>query len=222
MEERTESTLTKKETWDSTFDHEILNFEDTGDEGEVWFGEDVQQKAIDYIQDNFSAKDMHVLDVGTGNAAFLIACREELDLENLTGIDYSEKSIELSQKILNAKFGDDNIITVKQGDAFEYLEEEKEKYTIVHDKGTFDVIYMMSEDNNHDYVKAIHFRMKPEENSRLIITSCNCTGSELDGIFLKEDYFEKVEEIKGYRTMKFGGVIGQNVSTCVYKPLRKE
>mmetsp|Transcript_14450 Transcript_14450/g.16161 ORF Transcript_14450/g.16161 Transcript_14450/m.16161 type:complete len:82 (-) Transcript_14450:17-262(-) len=81
---------------------------------------------------------------------------------------------------------------------------------------------MMTEDNNHDYVKSMHFRMNISLNSSMIITSCNCTADELDEIFLKEDYFEKIQEIKGYRSFKFGGVKGQVVSTCVYKPLNKE
>ena len=81
---------------------------------------------------------------------------------------------------------------------------------------------MMKEDNNFDYVKAMHYRMKKEETSRMIITSWNCTADELDEIFLQDGYFDKVEEIKGYKTFKFGGIQGQVVSTWVYKPNRKE
>ena len=100
--------------------------------------------------------------------------------------------------------------------------EDQDTYDVIHDKGTFDVVYMMKDDNNHDYVKAMYFRIKKNDTSRLIITSCNCTADELDEIFTKELYFDKVQEIKGYKTFKFGGVQGQVVSTWVYKPNVKE
>mmetsp|Transcript_4684 Transcript_4684/g.3940 ORF Transcript_4684/g.3940 Transcript_4684/m.3940 type:complete len:126 (+) Transcript_4684:14-391(+) len=119
------SDLAKKEHWDTTFDMEIDNFEENGDEGEVWFGEDVQQKSIQFIKDKFDLITTPILDVGTGNAAFLIACRDELGFNNLKGIDYSDKSILLSQKILDSKYGSDNVIVVEQGDAFDHPEEEK-------------------------------------------------------------------------------------------------
>jgi hypothetical protein len=66
-------------------------------------------------------------------------------------LDYSEKSVELSKKIVERLFGEDSGIEVKQGDAFE-MEDEGE-YDLIHDKGTFDVVYMMKEDNNQDYVR---------------------------------------------------------------------
>lgn len=100
---------------------------------------------------------------------FLIALFDDFGFTNLTGVDYSEKSVELSQKITDKRYGESNIIKLKQGDAFQ--EDDQGVYDVIHDKGTFDVIYMMQEDNNHDYVKAMHYRMKLIESSRLIITS---------------------------------------------------
>ena len=107
MEEK-ESDLARKDHWDSVFNTEIKNFEDTlkshncnGDVGEVWFGEHVQAKAVDYIHNNFDDKHIAILDIGWGNAAFLIAMYEEHGFDNLTGVDYSEKSVELAQMIVN-------------------------------------------------------------------------------------------------------------------------
>ena len=78
---------------------------------------------------------------------------------------------------------------------------EENKYEIIHDKGTFDVVFMNAELDNKAYARAIHHRLnknKPDQ-SIFIITSCNCTSQELDSIFVGEDLFEKIEEIKGYK-----------------------
>lgn len=39
--EEYESKLSKQEYWQSNFEQELINFEDHGDDGEVWFGKDV-------------------------------------------------------------------------------------------------------------------------------------------------------------------------------------
>ena len=80
---------------------------------------------------------------------------------------------------------------------------EEGAFDVIHDKGTFDVVFMNEELDNKAYAKAIRFRLKPSSESIFIITSCNCTSNELDEIFLKDAegkvLFEKVEEIKGYK-----------------------
>ena len=57
---------------------ELKNFEEIGDDGEVWFGLDVQKKTIEYLSKKYldiksieEEKQPKVLDVGTGNGAFL-------------------------------------------------------------------------------------------------------------------------------------------------------
>lgn len=47
---------------------------------------------------NVDETDPHVLDVGTGNGAFLFKLAKK-GYKNLKGIDYSDYSIKLSQKI---------------------------------------------------------------------------------------------------------------------------
>lgn len=44
-----ESKLSKQEYWESNFELELKNFEDHGDDGEVWFGKDVQKKTVEYL-----------------------------------------------------------------------------------------------------------------------------------------------------------------------------
>ena len=83
---------------------ELKNFEEIGDDGEVWFGLDVQKKTIDYLTKKYpEIKDRDegqpkVLDVGTGNGAFLFKLAKR-GFKKLKGIDYSEFSIRLAKKI---------------------------------------------------------------------------------------------------------------------------
>lgn len=52
--EEYESKLSKQEYWQSNFEQELMNFEDHGDDGEVWFGKDVQKKTVEYILNRFA------------------------------------------------------------------------------------------------------------------------------------------------------------------------
>lgn len=45
-----DSRLAKHEYWEQNFEMELRNFKDNGDDGEVWFGLDVQKKTINYIE----------------------------------------------------------------------------------------------------------------------------------------------------------------------------
>lgn len=52
-------------------------------------------------------------------------------------------------------------------------------YDIIHDKGTFDVVYMNKDLSNKEYVKAIRHRMNAANpNACLILTSGNLTSDE--------------------------------------------
>ncbi len=88
---------------------------------------------------------------------------------------------------------------------------DENAYDVIHDKGTFDVVFMNEDLDNKAYARAINHRLK-KEHGIFIITSCNCTSSELDEIFLKDSdgrqLFSLIEEIKGYKQFKFGGVVG--------------
>eukprot|EP00347_Sterkiella_histriomuscorum_P015857 403355419 len=209
-----QSKLSKHEYWESNFELELKNFEQHGDDGEVWFGEDVQKKSVLYILSNYpveeNADKVHVLDVGMGNGAFLFKLAKK-GYQNLKGIDYSEYSVRLSKKIQESQDYAQNVQFEYQN-AFDHIEEAE--YDIIHDKGTFDVIVMNPELSNDAYAEAIRFKLK--KGGIFIITSCNCTSEELDSIYVKKGLFKKKDEIKGYKSFKFGGVVGQVVSTNVY------
>ena len=95
-----------------------------------------------------------MLDVGTGNGALLfkLVKRQVPTWLNLVGMDYSDNSISLAKKVQQKyienteeteKKKQFESIQLKQEDAFQLVDEGK--YDIIHDKGTFDVIYMNQE-----------------------------------------------------------------------------
>ena len=101
-----DSRLAKQEYWEANFEMELKNFESLGDDGEVWFGLDVQKKTIEYLSKKYpdikTREDQpHVLDVGTGNGAFLFKLANR-GFKRLKGIDYSEFSIKLAKTIQEA------------------------------------------------------------------------------------------------------------------------
>ena len=88
---------------------ELENFEQHGDDGEVWFGKDVQRKTVAYILDqycneNADRQTMNLLDVGTGNGALLFkltkkGIQSRFQSVVLKGIDYSEHSVAFSARV---------------------------------------------------------------------------------------------------------------------------
>lgn len=51
---------------------------------------------------------------------------------------------------------------------------------------------------NTEYAKSMRYKLK--KDGFFILTSCNCTASEMDEIFVGENLFKKLNEIKGYKS----------------------
>ena len=139
----------------------------------------------------------------------------ELSIEgftNLTGVDYSEKGVELAQKIAKDQ---NHEITFKVADL---LTDESVaslgKFKICHDKGTFDAISLMenAKEKRISYTKNVNQLM--ENNGFFIITSCNFTEDELiksfEGTFVKH-------ELIPTQVFRFGGKTGSVVTSIVFK-----
>ena len=96
------SALGTQSYWNSTYQTEFENYNDHGDIGEGWFGNKSVKKMIEWIQNNQISKDSFILDLGCGNGHLLISLYS-LGFFNLTGIDYSDHAIMLSNAISKNK-----------------------------------------------------------------------------------------------------------------------
>uniref|UniRef100_A0AC11DBB9 EEF1A lysine methyltransferase 2 n=1 Tax=Ovis aries TaxID=9940 RepID=A0AC11DBB9_SHEEP len=70
------SALGTREHWDAVYKRELQTFQEYGDTGEIWFGEESMTRLIRWMQKHKIPLDASVLDIGTGNGVFLV----ELDL----------------------------------------------------------------------------------------------------------------------------------------------
>ncbi|KAJ3415250.1 Methyltransferase-like protein 10 [Chytridiales sp. JEL 0842] len=89
-------------TWDEVYEREVRNFQDHGDIGEIWFGEDTVEKMIDWILDNIENKETPTIDLGCGNGHILLEMLNH-GYTSLYGIDYSPTSIQLATQIAEAQ-----------------------------------------------------------------------------------------------------------------------
>ncbi|KAL3275532.1 hypothetical protein HHI36_020291 [Cryptolaemus montrouzieri] len=208
MEDLESSELGTKEFWEQRYDEEISNYENHGDPGEIWFGEDSVERVINWMLDCNISKDFKILDLGCGNGMFLIELARN-NFSKLYGADYSENAINLAKAIADKQ--DYNFINYFKHDILEKLDE---KFDIIHDKGTFDAI-CLSENakcNRNKYLENICEILN--DNGYFIITSCNWTLHELDEQFLSKLIRHETIPTPQF---KFGGKVGNVVTTAIYK-----
>ena len=225
--QRYESKLGNKDYWDNFYNEEIEQFENNTELiGEIWFGKQVQKKIVEYINNNFTQKNMKILDVGSGNGAFLFKCLKN-NFTNLVGMDYSKKSVELANNIKNHRIeeGDQkfNNITFYQEDIKSPLRDvinEQDKFDLIHDKGTFDAFMLNKSNSNIEYTDYIYNKLK--NSGVLIITSCNHLKEELTKFFIEDPKLNKEKYkliISGeipHKSFSFGGQLGQTVTTLIF------
>ncbi|XP_044270762.1 EEF1A lysine methyltransferase 2 [Tribolium madens] len=210
MEELQESELGSQEYWNNRYKEEIENFQDHGDPGEVWFGEDTVNRLIKWIEKNRTVtKESKILDVGCGNGMFLIELATE-GYTNLFGVDYSNDAITLAKSIAQ-----------KQGLKIQYsecdiLEKLDGQFDIIHDKGTYDAISLNANitEFRGKYLENMHKALV--QNGFFIITSCNWTKDELNEHF--KNHFDCVDNIPTPQ-FQFGGKTGNTVTSLVYKKI---
>lgn len=227
-EELPTSKLGTREYWDSVYDRETNNFEETGDIGECWFGEDSAEKMADWAEETLAGReeDTTVLDVGCGNGHLLVSLAQR-GFKNLTGVDYSSSALDLARNVINQEFEqydvdlDPNDVTLMVLDLFDEQQLTKDhlnKYSLVVDKGTYDAI-SLAEDKTlrARYPAAIHTAMIANQDtpSIFLITSCNWTEEELVASFEKDNLFKYFDKIS-YPTFEFGGKKGQQISTVAF------
>ncbi|KAM9052519.1 EEF1A lysine methyltransferase 2 isoform 2-T2 [Megaptera novaeangliae] len=71
------SALGTREHWDAVYERELQTFQEYGDTGEIWFGEESMTRLIRWMQKHKIPLDASVLDIGTGNGVFLVELVED-------------------------------------------------------------------------------------------------------------------------------------------------
>ncbi|TCD69364.1 hypothetical protein EIP91_007920 [Steccherinum ochraceum] len=183
------SKLGTKQHWDDVYSTELTNFEEIGDEGEIWFGEDSVEKMVDWTVDNVAASaNPSILEVGSGNGSLLFALLEAgYAPDRMAGVDYSEDAVRLSTAIGTSKGEGAEKIRFSACDFLaEYPTElsvaGETGWNLVLDKGTFDAMALAEKDvtGSHPadtYPKRIAHIIRP--GGYFLIVSCNFTEDEL-------------------------------------------
>ncbi|PAV83488.1 hypothetical protein WR25_24054 isoform C [Diploscapter pachys] len=87
-----------KLNWDKCYENELKNFEESGQEGEIWFGKRTEKRIVDFITDSKTLSDCQIIDVGCGNGSLLRSLRSK-GYRNLTGIDCCDAAVKLADAI---------------------------------------------------------------------------------------------------------------------------
>jgi SAM-dependent methyltransferase len=157
---------------------------------------------------------LHFLKLGTGNGAMLFELSDE-EYTNLTGVDYSEKSVELAQKI--AVDQERGHINFKVCDLLANTS-DLGRFNICHDKGTYDAIGLMHNAADKKQIYTENVANLLTDRGLFIITSCNFTEDELTKSF--SEYFDKFEVIPS-QTFQFGGKVGKTTTSMCFKKREK-
>ncbi|KAH9481341.1 Protein-lysine N-methyltransferase efm4 [Psilocybe cubensis] len=187
------SKLGTKEHWDNVYQQELENFEEIGDEGEIWsavmrswfhfvpllmgevrFGEDSVEKMVDWVSEHVPpSNNASILEVGSGNGTLLFGLLEaSYDPATLYGIDYSAGAVKLAAGIAESRGA--SRITFSECD---FLNEDPilpknvdssaegiQVWDLLLDKGTYDAI-ALGEKNEQGYSPAVKY---PNRVSRLL------------------------------------------------------
>lgn len=134
------------------------------------------------------------------------------NFKNLTGVDYSEKSIELAKKIASDEGCEG--IRLEVADLLSNQTTQLGRFRICHDKGTYDAVGLMenAKEKKQIYVRNVSNLM--DDDGMFIITSCNFCEEELEASF--SEYFVKFEVIPS-QTFQFGGKIGKKTTSICFK-----
>ncbi|KZT00797.1 S-adenosyl-L-methionine-dependent methyltransferase [Laetiporus sulphureus 93-53] len=235
------SELGTKEHWDNVYSSELSNFEEIGDEGEIWFGEDSVEKMVKWAMGNVPPETApFVLEVGAGNGNLLFALRKAgYAADRICGVDYSEDAVKLAQAIATSREHADEADGDARGtDAIhfavcDFLREDVPLlrdmpsqhegpaiWDLVLDKGTFDAMALAGKDQNgislaESYPTRVERVVKP--GGFFLITSCNFTEEELKSKFTIPETRLRYHSTISFPTFSFGGKSGNVYSSVAFE-----
>ncbi|KAI0264459.1 S-adenosyl-L-methionine-dependent methyltransferase [Gloeopeniophorella convolvens] len=221
------SKLGTKTHWNSVYEKEVANFEETGDEGEIWFGEDSVERMVDWTLENVPTDtDPRILEIGSGNGTLLFALHEAgYAASSLAGFDYSPDAVKLARMVARSRESEEIAFYV-----CDFLSETPpppsgktdslSAWDALLDKGTYDAIALGDKDKDGRSPVAAY----PVRASRLVkddgyflITSCNFTEEELKTSFVNsETNFQFHSRVK-HPSISFGGKTGSVYTTVAFQ-----
>ncbi|EJD49036.1 S-adenosyl-L-methionine-dependent methyltransferase [Auricularia subglabra TFB-10046 SS5] len=221
------SKLGTKEHWDSVYQEEIENFEELGEEGEVWFGTETVEKMVEWAEEHMPAsKGPTILDIGTGNGVMLFSLADVgYNTRRMLGVDYSEDSVKLARLVAGARnwpevaFARSDFLA-DDPPAPHNMEGPLNAWDLLLDKGTYDAIALAPQGDAGRHPKDVY----PERVARLLkpaglflITSCNFTEEELKAQFDRPEtglrYHSRIE----HPTYTYGGRSGSVCASVAFQ-----
>ncbi|KAF8907300.1 S-adenosyl-L-methionine-dependent methyltransferase [Gymnopilus junonius] len=209
---------------------QITNFEEIGDEGEIWFGIESLEKMVEWALANVPPSQCaSILEVGSGNGTLLFGLSDAgYDPSKLHGIDYSAGAVKLSKGIADMRGV--SAISFTECDFLnddppgpEGMPEQNGQTTVwdlLLDKGTYDAIALGQKDEQGNspamkYPARVARLLKP--NGLFLITSCNFTEEELKASFISGEtglvYHSRIQ----HPTFTFGGKSGSVCSSVAFR-----
>ncbi|EYB82680.1 hypothetical protein Y032_0353g3286 [Ancylostoma ceylanicum] len=207
-----------RSSWDSRYEVELQNFEECGDEGEIWFGRSAEKRIIDFATSNIPTS-ANILDLGCGNGSVLRRLRSR-GYSRLTGVDYCPAAIELARRASE----DENHKATITFEVMDVLSPSSRgflanQYDVVLDKGTWDAMSLSNdrEDRLTAYRGAVVEALC--SSGLFVIFSCNFTREELCKFFEAGSSLAFHCEIPATHAITFGGRQGVTSTGVVFKKL---
>ncbi|KAH8117827.1 S-adenosyl-L-methionine-dependent methyltransferase [Phellopilus nigrolimitatus] len=223
------SKLGSKEYWDNIYEEELSNFDDFGDEGEVWFGQDSVEKMVAWAAAHVPPSGApgtapSIVEIGAGNGNLLFALADAGYAPcRLAGVDYSADAVRLAQAVAGQRGATDVTFAVADflsGPLCLDVEGAEVGWDLVLDKGTFDAMALAEKDAAgrrpcDAYPARVSAALKP--GGFFLITSCNFTHEELLRTFTTPETELSYHSRIDHPSISFGGVKGSTYCSVAFQ-----